>query len=56
MSEVELIDKLFQLVEELEARSISANSIFEELHGVSWINVCDRGIKLFEELKKDETN
>ena len=51
---VTIIDELWQIVEELEARDISANSIYENLHGVSWIELCDKGIKLFNALKTVE--
>ena len=49
---VTIIDELWQIVEELEARDISANSIHENLHGVSWTELCNKGVKLFKQLKK----
>ena len=50
----ELIDELCIISAELEARDISANSIFEKYNGTSYVDLCDKGIKLFEELKKSE--
>ena len=50
----ELLDELFVIAAELEAREISANSIFEKYRGVGYIYLCDRGIRIFEELKKNE--
>ena len=48
---VTIIDELFQIVEELDARDVSANSIHENLQGVSWVELCNKGIKLFKSLK-----
>ncbi len=51
---VTIIDELFQIVEEFDARDTSGNSIYENLHGVSWIELCNKGIKLFKALKTVE--
>ena len=46
-----IINELFDIVEEFDARNISCNSVFEKFHGTGWIELCDKGIKLFEQLK-----
>ena len=56
MKRIEIIDELFTIASELEARELSANCIFEKYFGNSYDELCDKGIKLFEELKKNETN
>lgn len=50
----ELIDELFTTASELEARELSANCIFEKYFGTSYVDLCNRGIEIFEELKKNE--
>ena len=45
------INELFEIVTELDARNISSNSVHEKFHGVGWVELCDKGIKLFEQLK-----
>ena len=48
----EIINELSYILEELDARNCSSNCIVSKLKGESWIELCDYGIKLFEQLKK----
>ena len=50
MNDQERIDKLFKILTELDARCCSANSIVEELIPMSWMELCNEGISLFEQL------
>lgn len=52
MDESKIIEQLFDIVTELDARDCSSNSIISDLHGVSWDTLCDMGINLFNRLKK----
>lgn len=46
-----IINELFGILEELDARNISTNSIYEQFHGLSWTELCKKGIELFEQIK-----
>lgn len=48
----EIINELSYILEELDARNCSNNCIVSKLKGESWIELCNYGIKLFEQLKK----
>lgn len=47
----EIMEKLFHVTTELDAREYSSNSVIQEYQGVSWNELCDIGINLFEQLK-----
>ena len=47
----QIINKLFDIVTELDARNIGANCVIPELTGVGWTELCEMGIKLFEQIK-----
>lgn len=51
MNEEEIIDKLFKILTELDARNCSGNCVVEGLTGKSWVELCNEGINLFEQLK-----
>lgn len=46
-----IIDKLFHILRELDARTCSCNCIHSQWIGTSWIELCDKGIDLFKKLK-----
>ena len=47
----EYINELFEIIEELDARNRSYNCVNTELIKNSWIELCEKGIALFEKLK-----
>ena len=49
--ESKVIEQLFRVVTELDARDCGCNSIISEYHGTGWKELCDVGIELFEQLK-----
>ena len=51
MDDVEIIEKLMDIIVELDARECSNNSVIMELSGTGWTKLCEDGIKLFERLK-----
>lgn len=51
MDKENIINELSYILEELDARDCSNNCIVSKLKGKSWIELCDYGIKLFEQLK-----
>lgn len=51
MDKEKIINKLFYILEELDARDCSNNCVVSKLVDKSWIELCDDGIKLFEQLK-----
>lgn len=46
----ELIEELTKIVDELNAREISNNSVWAELTKYSWDELCDRAIELIKQL------
>lgn len=46
-----IINELSYILEELDARDCSNNCVVPKLIDKSWIELCDYGIKLFEQLK-----
>jgi len=46
-----ILDKLYNIVVELEARETSNNCIIDNLQQFGWDELCDKGIELFEKLK-----
>jgi len=51
--EGEIIEKLFRVVTEFDARECSFNSVMSEYHVTGWNELCDIGIELFQRLKCD---
>ena len=49
--ETSIIYELFIILEELDARNSSFNSIYENFHGISWDDLCDKGVCLLNQLK-----
>ena len=49
--ESKIIEQLFRLVTELDARERSSNLVIQEYRGTGWKDLCDIGIELFEQLK-----
>lgn len=47
-----IIEELYKILAELEARELSANLITPEYFGVSWRELCEKGIKLFRRLER----
>ena len=52
MDEGKVIKQLFCVVEELDARECSLNSIAPEYHNISWKELCDIGIELFKQIRE----
>ena len=46
-----IIDELFLIMTELDARNCSSNSVIQKYQGTYWKDLCDTAIKLLEELK-----
>lgn len=51
LRESKIIEQLFRVATELDARECSLNSVMQEYHGVGWKDLCDIGIELFKQLK-----
>ena len=51
MDDSKIIEQLFIIVTELDARDCSNNSIESCFRGISWETLCSMGINLFEQLK-----
>lgn len=49
-----IIDKLFNIVTELDARNLTHNCVISEFNGTSWDDLCDKGINLLKKLKENE--
>lgn len=47
-----IIEELYKILAELEARELSANLIIPEYYGKSWLDLCELGIKLFRRLER----
>ena len=47
-----LIEQLFQILTELDARENSNNFVVQELIDASWVELCDKAIKRLEHLKR----
>lgn len=46
-----ILDKLYNIVVELDARETSNNCVVDNLQQFGWNELCDDGIKLFKKLK-----
>ena len=49
--ENEIIEKLFSILTELDARESTNNCVVSELISRDWIELCDDAIELLEQLK-----
>lgn len=47
-----IIEELYEILVELEARELGANMVIEKYFGKSWLDLCEHGIKLFRRLKR----
>lgn len=43
--------ELLEIVTELDSRETSNNCVIAQLQGVSWLDLCDRGIEILKLLK-----
>ncbi len=48
---IRMFDELQAIVTELDAREISNNCVIQELQGISYKDLCDRGIEILTKLK-----
>lgn len=46
-----IIDELFMVATELDAREFSSNCVIPELQALSWAELCDKGIALLQKIK-----
>lgn len=46
-----MLDDLYNIVVELDAREFSSNCVVPELQALSWNELCDKGIELLQGLK-----
>ena len=51
MDNDKILDELNLIIIELYAREVSNNCVVSELQSKGWIELCDRGIELFKQLK-----
>lgn len=51
MDNEKIIETLYRVLNELEARECSGNSVITEYHGTGWKDLCGIGIELFIKLK-----
>lgn len=51
---LDIIDEVLDIGVELEARELGGNCILEKYFGTSYVDLCNRGIEIFEELKKND--
>ena len=54
MEREEIIEKLYLILEELDARETSCNCVVVGLISKSWVELCDNAIELFKQLKEAE--
>lgn len=47
----DVIENLFLIIHELDARYHSSNLVISKLESKTWNNLCEEGIKLFERIK-----
>lgn len=47
----DIITKINMIADELDARELANNCLHMTLSGLSWTELCDAGIQLFEQLK-----
>ena len=48
---IRMIDDLFDIATEIDARETGCNCVIEKLQGVGWNDLCDKGIEILEKLK-----
>ena len=54
IQESQIIEKLFRIIAELDARECSCNCVIPELIDKSFVELCDNAITLLEQLKNKE--
>ena len=52
MIDVEKFQKIYYITMELLSRDTSGNCVVQDLIDKSWVELCDEGIHLFQELKE----
>ena len=52
MNDEEKLKKIYDITMELFARETSGNCLIQDLIDKSWVELCDEGIRLFQELKE----
>ena len=52
MTDEEKLKKIYDITMELFARETSSNCVVQDLINKSWVELCDEGIRLFQELKE----
>ena len=52
INNTERFQKIYYITMELLAREASGNCVVQDLIDESWVELCDEGIRLFQELKK----
>ena len=45
---------LYMIVDEIYAREKSNNSVYQDLHGTSWVDLIDMAITLLKKIKNPE--
>ena len=48
----ERLQKIYYITMELLARETSGNCVVQDLTNKTWLELCDEGIRLFQELKE----
>lgn len=48
---IRMIDDLYDITTEIDARETSCNCVIEKLQGLSWEELCNKGIEILEKLK-----
>lgn len=46
----EILNELYMIIDELDARESNCNSIYAELTGIPWDDLCDKAIDLVKQL------
>lgn len=49
----ERLQKIYYIAMELFARETSGNYVVQDLTDKTWIELCDEGVRLFQELKNE---
>lgn len=50
----DIINQLYKILDELNAREVSCNCIIPELSEIGWTDLCQKGEELFELLKNSD--
>lgn len=46
-------DELCKVITEIDSRYIGGNLLYSEYHKLSWVELCNKAIKLLEELRDE---